>query len=78
VELTFLDEAGKPSFNTLQNQGSSGVPLVYFAFDLLILSGRDVMREPLEKRQALLKEQVLTKLSEPVRHIAALEARLPI
>jgi ATP-dependent DNA ligase len=76
-EIVALHETGKPSFNTLQNHGSSGVPLVYFVFDLLILSGRDVMREPLEKRQALLKEQVLTKLSEPVRHIEALDARLP-
>jgi DNA ligase D-like protein (predicted ligase) len=75
-EIVAFDEAGKPSFNTLQNQGSSGVPLVYFVFDLLILSGRDVMREPLEKRQALLKEQVLPKLSDPVRHIAAFDASL--
>jgi DNA ligase D-like protein (predicted ligase) len=76
-EIVAFDEAGKPSFNTLQNHGSSGVPLVYFVFDLLILSGRDVMREPLEKGQALLREQVLPKLSEPVRYIEALDASLP-
>jgi bifunctional non-homologous end joining protein LigD len=43
-EIVAFDEAGRPSFNTLQNHGSSGVPLVFFVFDLLILSGRDWRR----------------------------------
>ena len=36
-EIVAFDESGKPSFNTLQNHGSSGVPLVYFIFDVMPL-----------------------------------------
>lgn len=39
-EIVAFDESGKPSFNTLQNHGSSGVPLLYFVFDVMILAGR--------------------------------------
>jgi len=46
-EVVALDGDGRPSFNTLQNYGSSGAPLHFFIFDLLILRGRDVMGEPL-------------------------------
>src|SRR5271165_2943225 len=38
-EVVALDEDGKPSFNTLQNYGSAGMPLHFFIFDLLILKG---------------------------------------
>ena len=48
-EVVALDDSGRPSFNTLQNYGSSRAPLFYYAFDLLILSGRSVMQESLEK-----------------------------
>jgi len=37
VEVTALDEEGRPSFNLLQNYGVSKTPLVFFVFDLLIL-----------------------------------------
>ena len=48
-EVVALDEAGRPSFNILQNHGSAGAPLHFFIFDLLVLGGRDVMGEPLAK-----------------------------
>jgi ATP-dependent DNA ligase len=32
-EIVALDENGKPSFNTLQNYGSSKAPLLYYIFD---------------------------------------------
>src|SRR3954452_14537206 len=35
-EIVAFDESGKPSFNTLQNHGSSAVPLVYLIFDVMI------------------------------------------
>ena len=44
---------GRPSFNLLQNYGSSKAPLVFFVFDLLILKGRNVMTEPLCQRRTL-------------------------
>ena len=48
-EVVALDAGGKPSFNLLQNYGSSKGPLVFFLFDVLILSGRDVMSETLDE-----------------------------
>jgi bifunctional non-homologous end joining protein LigD len=76
-ELVVLDEAGRPSFNALQNVGSSKVALVYYVFDVLILAGRNVMAEPLLKRRDLLQRGVLPKLSEPIRESAPLNASLP-
>ena len=46
-EVVALDEAGKPSFNTLQNFGSGVAPLHFYIFDLMVLAGKDVMGEPL-------------------------------
>jgi len=75
-EVVALDRDGKPSFNTLQNYGSTGAPLHFYIFDLLILKGRDVMGEPLAKRRELLEEHVLPKLAEPIRYSPVLEAKL--
>lgn len=75
-EVVALDGDGKPSFNTLQNLGSSGAPLFYFVFDLLVLSGRNVMGEPLSKRRDLLESKVLPKLAEPIRYSPQLSGDL--
>jgi bifunctional non-homologous end joining protein LigD len=75
-EIVALDADGRPSFNALQNYGSPSVFIVYYVFDLMVLAGRDVMREPLEKRRQLLETKVLPKLAEPVRHSPALDADL--
>src|SRR5271170_5647407 len=50
-EIVALDADGRPSFNLLQNYGNSTGPLVYFMFDLPVLSGRDLKLEPLERRR---------------------------
>jgi ATP-dependent DNA ligase len=42
-EVVALDEAGRPSFNGLQNYGSATAPIFFYAFDVLILGGRSVM-----------------------------------
>jgi bifunctional non-homologous end joining protein LigD len=76
-EVAALDEEGRPSFNLLQNYGSSKVRLVFFIFDVLILKGRSVMPEPLSKRRAFLEKQVLPKLAEPIRYSRELNASLP-
>jgi hypothetical protein len=52
-EVVALDPEGRPSFNTIQNYGSSGARLHFFIFDLLVLKGKDVMAEPLMKRREL-------------------------
>src|SRR4051794_16109887 len=74
-EIVAFDESGKPSFNTLQNQGSSGVPLLYFIFDVMMLSGRDLTKLPLEARQNILETKILPKLAEPIRYPGVL--RMP-
>jgi bifunctional non-homologous end joining protein LigD len=75
-EVVALDENGKPSFNSLQNYSSAGAPLHFFIFDLLILRGRDVMREPLVKRRELIEKQILPKLADPIRYSPVLEGSL--
>jgi DNA ligase D-like protein (predicted ligase) len=75
-EVVALDESGRPSFNILQNHGSSGAPIVYYVFDVLVLEGRDVMAEPLSARRELLRTEILPKLGEPIRHCPELNASL--
>ena len=75
---TFVDDDGRASFNALQNYGSATAPVIYYVFDVMVLVGRDVMREPLEKRRALLEQKILPKLSEPVRYASSLDAALPL
>jgi DNA ligase D-like protein (predicted ligase) len=65
-EVVALDEQGLPSFNALQNYGSSRAPLHYFIFDVLILKGQDVMNRPLIERRKLLEKHLLTNLSQPI------------
>ena len=76
-EVVAFDDSGRPSFNTLQNHGSSNAPIFYFAFDLLFLAGRDLKSETLSTRRELLKTKVLPKLDEPIRYSAELHASLP-
>jgi ATP-dependent DNA ligase len=67
-EIVALDEAGRPSFNILQNYGSSKAPIIYYVFDVMVLGGRDVMAEPLDSRRGLLERHVLPTLAEPIRY----------
>src|ERR1700689_262093 len=55
-EVVALDHKGRPSFNTSQNYGSSGAPLPFFIFDVLVLKGKDVIGEPLIKRRELIEK----------------------
>ena len=63
-ELCGVDHDGLPSFAHTQaaTDGESGARLVYYAFDLLHLDGRDVSRLPLIERKALLEPLVTGKL----------------
>jgi bifunctional non-homologous end joining protein LigD len=67
-EIVALDEKGRSSFQLLQVFKSSEqrVPLVYYAFDLLSLEGKDLRKEPLSDRRKLLAE-VLKKAPENIR-----------
>ena len=75
-EVVAFDEAGRPSFSLLQNYGSAQTPIGYFVFDVLMLAGRDVTREPLTARQALLETKVLPHLADPVRYVPPLDGGL--
>jgi bifunctional non-homologous end joining protein LigD len=77
-EIVAFDEQGRPSFGALQNYGSAPGPVVYYVFDVMVLAGRDVTREPLEARRELLERKVLPKLAEPARYSAPLDAELPV
>jgi DNA ligase D-like protein (predicted ligase) len=69
-------ESGRPSFNALQNYGSSIGPLYYHVFDVMILSGMDIMGQPLQAPREVLRSHVLSKLGEPIRESPQLEADL--
>jgi ATP-dependent DNA ligase len=76
-EVVALDAAGKPSFNLLQNFGSSKASVVYYVFDVLTIAGRDLMNEPLSIRRELLAAEIMSKLRDPIRESPILEASLP-
>jgi len=75
-ELVALDEEDRPSFNLLQNYGNSSGPLLFFLFDLLVLSGRDMKAETLEIRRGLLEKKVMPKLADPIRLSPALDGSM--
>ena len=51
-EAVAVDEKGRPSFQALHHQAAHTV--VYYAFDLLHLDGRDLTATPLDERRVLL------------------------
>jgi len=74
-EVVALDNAGRPSFNALQN-GASGAAIFYYVFDVMVLCGRNVMAEPLATRKDLLSCEVLPLLADPVREPPRFDAAL--
>lgn len=55
-EIVVLDEKGIPQFQALQNFSKSGQGnLVYVIFDLLYLNGRDLQKQTLRERKAILE-----------------------
>jgi len=75
-EIVAFNEAGKPSFNALQNYGAASGPLYYYVFDAMMIGGKDISGEPLKVRRELLDRRILCKLSEPVRESPVLNASL--
>lgn len=63
-EICALDEAGRSSFQALQQvdinaRAKKRTPLTYVAFDLLYADGRDIRALPLEERKAKLEELIV-------------------
>jgi DNA ligase D-like protein (predicted ligase) len=72
-EVVAIDENGKASFNALQHSRNKA-HLQFYAFDILIHQGRNVMHLPLETRQKRLTD-ALAKLEYPVLRSAAFDAK---
>jgi bifunctional non-homologous end joining protein LigD len=53
-EVVAIDDQGRPSFQALHHQMAHTV--VYHAFDVLHLDGRDLITTPLDERRALLSD----------------------
>ena len=81
-ELVVPDEAGRPSFQRLQNRakvsrvpdvrrGAVETPAVLYLFDLLAFEGYDVRPLPLEQRKALL-EQIVPGVG-PIKYLSHFE-----
>jgi len=54
-ELVAVDEEGRPNFNLLQNFRSDESGVIYYAFDIPIHNGNDLMRQPLSQRREVLR-----------------------
>jgi len=81
-ELCVPDEAGRPSFQRLQNRAKVSralevrraaveTPAVLYVFDLLAFEGYDVRPLPLEQRKALL-EQLVPRVG-PIKYLSHFE-----
>ncbi len=77
-EVVALDEQGRPSFSLMQQRtgfrpgksrlpGRQGVPVIYYAFDLIYVDGYDLRRVNLEGRKQLLETLVE---NSPVIHFS--------
>ena len=75
-ELIAIGDDGRPSFNALQNYGSANTPILYLVFDVLVLDGRDLTGETLERRREVLERKIVPTLVDPVRYTGALDASL--
>jgi bifunctional non-homologous end joining protein LigD len=53
-ELVAVDARGRPQFELMQNAGPT-TALLYYAFDLLYLNGKDLRDQPLLERKKLLR-----------------------
>jgi DNA ligase D-like protein (predicted ligase) len=72
-EVVALDADARPSFNVLQNHLSRHTPLVYYAFDLLVVRGEDVWSKQLDERGKLLR-LVLPTHSDLIRFSETIES----
>ena len=76
-EIVALDDEGRPSFSLMQQRAGfrpgkrnmprrEGVPVIYYAFDLLYLDGFDLRRVALEQRKQLLQDRIVAGGNETI------------
>lgn len=75
-EIVILDEHGVPSFQALQNafEGQHTDDIIFYAFDLPFIGGRDLRREPLHVRRALLAQLMDYAHGDSLRFSEAFDA----
>jgi DNA ligase D-like protein (predicted ligase) len=66
-EIVALDADGKPSFALLQGSDAGSALVVFYAFDLLMMRGRDLRLSPLEERRKRLRK-IVDSLPEDIRY----------
>jgi bifunctional non-homologous end joining protein LigD len=68
-EIVALDDKGRSSFQLLQgfDIGQERPPIIYYAFDLLRLNGKDLRNLPIEERKAKL-EKLLKQPAGAIRY----------
>ncbi|MEP6810886.1 MAG: non-homologous end-joining DNA ligase, partial [Chthoniobacterales bacterium] len=72
-EIVALDDAGRPSFQLLQNTIGRPLSVKFYIFDLLNRDGENLCGRPIEARRALL-EELLPEVGDPLRLSPLLEA----
>ena len=65
-EIVALDDAGRPSFNLLQNFRFKAKQIHFYAFDILACNNKNLMGLALQKRRELLANQ-LENIFDPIR-----------
>jgi bifunctional non-homologous end joining protein LigD len=77
-EIVALDEKGRSSFQLLQgfDMGDQRPPLVFYAFDLLRLNGKDLQGLPIEERKSKL-EELLKKPPGVIRYSVSFTKDIP-
>jgi bifunctional non-homologous end joining protein LigD len=77
-EIVALDEKGRSSFQLLQgfDMGQERPPIVFYAFDLLRLNGKDLQGLPIEERKANL-EELLRKPLGVIRYSSSFTKDIP-
>src|SRR5436190_7479448 len=57
-EIVAIDDGGRPTFQALHHRTTKGIHIVYYAFDILHLDGRDLKNDPLDRRREVLARVV--------------------
>jgi len=77
-EMVAVNEEGRPSFDLLQNFRSEQSNVIYYAFDIPIHNGNDLMQRPLSERREVLRSVIrAASWSEPSGRIDAVDACTP-
>jgi DNA ligase D-like protein (predicted ligase) len=60
-EIVGMDEDGRPSFHLLQNRRSEESSIIYYAFDIPVANGNELIERPLSERRAVLRSVLRTE-----------------